>query len=378
MRKGKGSKPRGDSGAFADVLTKLVEGGITVDEPQLRLRVSAALDRVQRFDDDDNSIETGIDLPDLDEATNNEIVSENVRAVGPIIVAAMFEELKAFTVIDKLVELFQAGQLPIGSSAAGKILRQYWKESPTRMSESERRNLYARTIGIPGSDTTGQANRDFNDLWNRFVSSVSSYVRQTDVDRQHQADAPVAAGHQQIRKAARDLAAHLSGHGHGMSRHAAVELEQQVKVMIMVLSDREIRSAYGARDMWQVIDEVATPELGGAPSRSRYRTLATCGAVITAWLGNNVSRIMQPSGPLIDIRESLNSPPPSCYKPCTDPSDYDLVKACELWLGNTSTSDERIEGLAQPSESPVMPSNPIPIPSVAKDMLGDLDLPASE
>jgi hypothetical protein len=246
VRKGKGSKPRGDSGAFADVLTKLVEGGITVDEPQLRLRVSEALDRVQRFDDDDNSIETGIDLPDLDEATNNEIVSENLHAVGPIIVAAMFEELKAFTVIDKLVELFQAGQLPIGSSAAGRILHQYWKESPTRMSESERRT------STPGRSEFRAATRQGRPTATSTTCGTGSFPRfhptiaRPTVDRQHQADAPVAAGHQQIRKAARDLAAHLSGHGHGMSRHAAVELEQQVKVMIMVLGDREIRSAFGA------------------------------------------------------------------------------------------------------------------------------------
>ena len=48
--------------------------------------------------------------------------------------------------------------------------------------------------------------------------------------------------------------------------------------------------AYGARDMWQVIDQVATLELGGARNSARYRTLATCGAIITTWLAKNVDK----------------------------------------------------------------------------------------
>ena len=370
-----GREPQVDAGEFADVVTKLYVRGITVDEPQLRRRVNEALDRVQRVGDENNFLDNGIDLPDLDDPTitNNEIVAENVRLMGPMIVAAMFEELKAFTVIDKLVELFQAGQLPIGPGEAGKDLYQYWKEAPNRMNEGERRNFYAMTMGIPGGDTVGQVNRDFNDLWIRFVSSVSSFVRQNEVDRLLRADAPFAVGHQQIRKAARDLAANLSLHGYGMSFYAALELQQQIKFMIKVLGDAEIRSSYGARDMWQVIDQVATLELGGAKTSSRYRTLATCGAIITAWLANNVSRIMRPTGPIIDIREVRDpTPPPSGHKPTSNPSDYDLVNACELWLADTATSDERIEELSQPREAPVMTSKPIPIPSMARDMLGDM------
>jgi hypothetical protein len=33
-----------------------------------------------------------------------------------------------------------------------------------------------------------------------------------------------------------------------------------------------LETAYGQRDMWQVIDQVSTSELGGARNTSRYRT----------------------------------------------------------------------------------------------------------
>jgi hypothetical protein len=307
-----GRDPMVDAGEFASVVRRLAERGTTTGEPQLRRRVNEALNRIQRIGTEDEYTDNGIDLPDLEETADSDIVAENVRLMGPMIVSAMFDELKAYNVVEKLVELFQAGQLPIGSGEAGKSLYKYWKEAPNRMSEGERRNFYAMTMGIPGGDAMGTVNRDFNDLWLRFVSSVSSYVRQNEVDRLLRADAPYAVGHQQVRKAARDLAGNLSLHGYGMAFYAAVELQQQIKFMIRLLGDRDIRAAYGARDMWQVIDQVATLELGGERTSSRYRILANCGAIITAWLANNVPRIMRPTGPIIDIREVRDpSPPPS-------------------------------------------------------------------
>jgi hypothetical protein len=61
--------------------------------------------------------------------------------------------------------------------------------------------------------------------------------------------------------------------------------------VIRLLSDPEIESAYGARDMWQVISQVCQLELGGARNTVRYRTLATSGAIIIAWLAKNSKKL---------------------------------------------------------------------------------------
>jgi len=138
--------------------------------------------------------------------------------------------------------------------------------------------------------------------------------------------------------------------------------------LIKLLSDPEIRGNYGARDMWQVIDQVAVLELGGAKTGSRYRTLATCGTIITAWLANNTNRIMSVSGPLLDMDEIRHPTPKlSGQKATTHPNDYDLVNACELWLTDTGTPDTRVEELSQPYESPVQTSRPIQVPAVVQD-----------
>ena len=362
---------------FARVMRRLVDAKVGANEPQLRRRVNEMLDGVQNVGSEDRIADSDIDLPDLEEIFDENIIAENVRVMGPMIVSTMFEELKVFQVVDRIVEQFQHGVLPIGPGEAGRLLYRYWREAPNRMSEQERRNFASITLGVPGGDPDGLVNRDFNDLWIRFVSSVSSFIRQNEVDALLRSATPSPISNQQVRKAARDLASNLSLHGYGMAHYAAREVQEQVKFMIKLLSDPEIRGAYGAKDMWQVVDQVATYDLGGAKTSSRYRTLATCGTIITAWLANNVTRINRTTEigrPLINIDEVRNPPVASSHKATKNPNDFDLVNACELWLADTATPDSEIEKLAQePRDTPTMTSKPIPIPAMAREMLDGLD-----
>jgi hypothetical protein len=360
-----------DVAEFANVMRCLKEKGITKGKGQLHRRVSECLDKIQKVGVDRPLSDIGIALPDLNETTDFEIQKENVQLTGVPICGAMFEELKVFQVVDKLVELSQTGMLAVSRGEAGEALYKYWKDTPTRMSEAERRNFYALTIGVPGGDANGSANREFNDLWIRFVSSVSSLVRQKTADQILRANIPAAISQQQVRKSARDLAMNLSAHAYGMSLYFALEMQDQIRLMIKLLSDKEIMGAYGARDMWQVIDQVAVLELGGARNSARYRTLATCGAIITAWLANNVDRYNKAtSRPIIDVDDVLSSDPATAGPDATTkPTDYDLVNACELWLADTATSDASVEQLSQPREAPVMTSRPVQVPAIAREML---------
>jgi len=342
---GQEGDPDGSGGAtpsvrceeFARVMRQLAKANVDPNEPQLRRRVNEMLNKVQNVGSEDRIADLDIELPDLEEIQDENIVADNVLVMGPMIVSAMFEELKVFQVVDRIVEQFQLGVLPIGPGEAGKMLYKYWREAPNRMSEQERRNFQAITLGIPGGDPGGMVNREFNDLWIRFVSSVSSFIRQNEVDALLRSATPSPISHQQVRKAARDLASNLSLHGYGMAHYAAREVQDQVTRMIKLLQDPEIRGCYGAKDMWQVIDQVATYDLGGAKTSSRYRTLATCGTIITAWLANRVEDINKTTGPLIKIDEVRNPPVAPNHKATKKPNDYDLVNACELWLSDTES-----------------------------------------
>ncbi len=364
-----GADPVVNTREFAAVMRGLAARHIDANEPQLRRRVNEVLNNVQNVGSQNDVADMAIELPDLENLDNANIIADNVRVMGPMIVAAMFDELKAFQVVDAIVEQFQQGTLPIGPGNAGKLLYTYWRETPNRISEQERKNFAAITLGVPGGDPNAMINREFNDLWIRFVSSVSSFVRQTEVDALLRANVPNPINHQQVRKAARDLATNLSLHGFGMAHYAAREVQAQLKSMIKLLSDPEILGCYASKDMWQVIDQVATLYLGGAKTSSRYRTLATCGTIITAWLANNVNRVNKSTGPLLSVDQIANPDVSTNHKSTVNPNDYDLVNACELWLADTATSDTQIEQYAQPKEAPTTTSKPVPIPAMARDML---------
>jgi hypothetical protein len=207
---------------------------------------------------------------------------------------------------------------------------------------------------------------------------VSEWARKLQVDDLLRTRIPLSVSTEQVRKSARDLAANLSLHGYGVAYFAATELQKEINDIKEILSDEEVRMAYGARDMRQLIEQVSIYELGGARDVTRYFTMATSGAVITRWLAQKAPDL---SGSylrsILDIdevrRETTRSP---TSKATRNPTDRDLVDACEQWLAVTGTSDARVSEFAQPNETPAMTSRPVSIPQVAKDLLDSVGISA--
>ncbi len=357
---------------WAMVVYALVQQGVRADDPLLALKAGGALASAAGANDAAPPSSIAIDLPDLEQQADVEIQTANLEAMQGIYFAAMLEELKIFQVTEKLVELFQLGMLPLGRGRAGDFLYNYWRQSVTRMTEVERRNLYARCFGIPGGDASqGNPNREFNDLWLRFISAVSSYARQVTVNNLLLASIPMPVNTEQVRKSGRDIAANLSLHGYGVAYFAATELQKQLNDIIALLNDEDVKRAYGSRDIWQVIDQVATLELGGARNSIRCRTMASAGAIIIRWLADHADVLAQPGrAEILDLAQ-IRSPLPLAkgVKPTTKPRDSDLVDACDRYLAVTGTTDVSRDQWAQPSDTPAIPTRPIQIPSIARDML---------
>src|SRR5688500_6374240 len=83
-------------------------------------------------------------LPPL--VARSAIEPQNVSAAGVIYAAYELEQLKLFTVTDRVVELAQQGQLPVGRTNASRALSRYWQERPNRLTESERRSVYGQAL----------------------------------------------------------------------------------------------------------------------------------------------------------------------------------------------------------------------------------------
>ena len=76
-----------------------------------------------------------------------------------------------------------------------------------------------------------------------------------------------------------------------------VELTPRIHAQLVdaleVLEDPEVLLAYGARDIWELIDTLARLELGTVPEVSRVRTMAASGSAIIAWLTDETSIVSE-------------------------------------------------------------------------------------
>jgi hypothetical protein len=369
-----------DTREWARIVFALVDQGVKDSDYDIESRVEAELLNAKSGSDNLAPSRIRIEVPNLDgDVEFDEDKPHRILTAQPKFMAAMLEELKAFAVVDKLVEQFQDGILPVPPGESGNLLFRYWKESASRITESERRRIYAISFGFTGGDDGGMPNREFQDLWFTFPSAVSNLVRQQRVDDLLRATIPGAISQQQVRQAGLALAENLAVHGFGMSHYVATELQKQIKDLVRILSAEDIRSAYGARDMWQVIDQVATLELGGARNSIRYRTMATAGSIIIAWLAKNVKEKLSTSAfvPVLDLaalRSGTMGPSP---QPTTDPNDYDLWNSCEQYLlANGTGAQEILESSEKGQLMPNMTTKPIQIPSVARDLLESVGVTA--
>ncbi|MCG7519838.1 hypothetical protein [Ruegeria sp. Ofav3-42] len=359
---------------LAKVLRDMRRRGITADEIQLRRRVNEALNRFQHIDETGPytrviTRDNGINPPDLESVERYNLMPDNIRLMGVMIVAAMFDEIRALQSLDYIVESSQRGDLVLGSSDVGQWLFNYWRDAPNRLSDLERRTFCAQTIGVPGGEPGTRRNSDFQPLMMHMCSNISKLI-----NMHRDAENPSYIFQQRARKSCRDLAANLSLHGYGMAYYAAGELQKQLNFVIDVLGHPEIKANFAARDMWQVVDQINTLHLPGGPKNTlKYQTLATCGTIITAWLANNARHIMSSTGQLLDMGEVRNpSPYPPGQKAITHPNDFDFVNACELWLSESGIPDTRTQEYAAMREAPEQTSRPIQMPSVVQDMLGDI------
>src|SRR5262245_20312359 len=286
------------------------------------------------------------------EAPNAEIISANLRALEAVYFAAMLEEARVFDVAGRLVEMFSQGLLPLGPGRAGATLYRHWKGNHQRLTSAQRHNVYARAFGSPGGDARVLSNRQFNDLWLHFVSMVGMYS----AELQTLPPGERSVGPEEVLISGRVLALNLSAHGHGLAWFAAQDFKPEIQQIIELLSDSEILAAFEARDPWQVVQSVATSELGVRPNVPRGHARGESGVIIIRWLANRRARLLRPRSANILRHEDIcegRTAASQTKKPTVYPTDYDLVTACERWLAVTGTEEAQIEEPRSPVEAPL-------------------------
>lgn len=354
------------------VTRNLIGKGVGERTPSLAGRIRSAIEDRLSPSKSKVTATAQIVIPDLERNTAQEVQRVNLEAAQAIYFAAMMDEARLFDVVDKMAELFQIGALPLERGPAGEYLYRYIRNTPERISAYERRNTYARVFGVATGDPNapGARFRNFDDLWLRFVSAVSDWYRKQQVESLFASSGRFVPSQEQLRKTGLDLAANLSLYCYGGTWFVASELQKDIAEYVDLLSSPEIKRLYGARDMWQVIDQISLLEFGKPANTIRARTMASAGATIIGWLEKKSAALGQPGSVLIDPGEIANPPSRTAVNSINDPSDYDLLTSCEQWLAIEGVGGDIVEAKASASPSAVSQTTPVRIPPAAQEILG--------
>ena len=127
------------------------------------------------------------------------------------------------------------------------MLYQYWREAPNRMSEQERRNFAAITLGIPGGDPGGRSTATSTTCGSASSRRSRPSSARTRWTRCCARRRPARSATSRCARPRATLPSNLSLHGYGMAHYAARELQEQIKFMIKLLQRPRDPSAATAR-----------------------------------------------------------------------------------------------------------------------------------
>lgn len=322
---------------LAEVAQRLIVANVSPYDPHIVIRVLNAITQSLGGAFDGMPSVADIEPPDLEGVAPVEIVQDNVLAVRLIYYSAQLEEMKLHAVVEKLVEHFQTGMLPISRGSASDKIYTWIKASADRLNEAERRGIYGRVLGLAqGATNEGTPNREFADIWYRFLATVSLKYREVfSAERAEVSD-------EQIHKAARDLAVNMSLHGYGIAYPAAIEMQTIVNEAFAILDEQAVQMAYGVRDRWQLVDRVSALYLGGVVNGVKYRTIAGAGEKIVRWLAERAAILASSSSAGLKLLDySVRPPAPTA-------AFKEIADLAERWLAVTGTPDESVRKSSDP------------------------------
>ncbi|MDJ0994558.1 MAG: hypothetical protein QNI90_13360 [Dinoroseobacter sp.] len=299
-----------------------------------------------------------LDLPPLSDPAggSEQIVPENIKAISAIYMVYQCEQMLLFDVVDRIVELFMAGLLPMGGDALARKLDTYYWNGDDRVSKSGRMAQASRALGAPGGDIGPDvtANTDFNPTLMHVISSLAEFERQRNVGNLFEQNRryAVATTGEYVRKSIRDLAANATLYGYAGAQFAAERMGRQLSDAIEILKLPRIQEIYGVNSMWQVIERVAQSEFGTTVNVVKHRTLAQeTRAILEIVAGRHHVWSLSSDRPLFTLDSDL-------------PGDLSraegdrLFRAAQYFLAVNGVQNEQVYEYSQPTDTPALPSIP--------------------
>jgi len=202
-----------------------------------------------------------------------------LHAIAVLYLAAELENAKVVPVVETLASLGMSGGLPFDLGTAAEPLAAFWRTRNERYAAAERQAVFDRLFGAPKTDSGDGFDLLFVDLCSVLYHSHDGFVQQGAVSVQR------AVG---IRTHALSLIEYFASRGSATAAFAANEMLAAIHQALGILDHPEIKVAFGARNLWDVVRIVSLRYSREQPVTAPHVRRGRAGLEILSWVGDNL------------------------------------------------------------------------------------------
>lgn len=213
---------------------------------------------------------------DLPPALGPRIDQAQLRAIASLYLASELETAGVVPAVETLAGLGRSGGLGVDLGGAAPLVAQFWKSRNDRATSRERAACFARLFG---------AGREGGGGFDDAMLEMCEALYKLD-ERATNATYGGIAQQTRVRSAAEKLVGQLLTASGDITVFLAQEVLQALHDSLAILANRDLRAAFGARDVWAVvsaIDRLARTPHGDA---RLYIRRGKAGMTVLAWLAD--------------------------------------------------------------------------------------------
>jgi hypothetical protein len=227
-------------------------------------------------------------IPEGVEPYDETITSERIVAVGDLYYIYQHEKIGVFRAVQKLQQLFRAGEVRLSGGAGAFSLYQFDRRQVLRYTRAERLGAYRRVLGYggDGAASNGRPNTDFHRLFSHFTHQVTLFWRDkriSDVIRERAYD-PSFGSIAIVRRAGLDLRNNMKWTSFGHLNVLRVEVMQLLEEAFKILDADDVKRLFGADTAWDVVEEVLIRYFGEKLVTSPRQRMGVAGREVLRWL----------------------------------------------------------------------------------------------
>jgi len=248
-----------------------------------------AFARLQGFGGEAPSLVGTMIAPDV-VAFDETVTAERIYAVADLYFIYMHERLGVFDVALELQSQFQSGRLKVSTGEGAQRLYRFDRRRALQYTRKQRHQAYRRVFGYyreVAPPRGAQPFDEFHAMFSGFNKRVAAFSRDRRVAQVIKGSAPQSEGYGSVaivRRSGLDLRNKLKTASYGHVHVLTIEVAQLLRSAFEILDAPDVKNLYGAKDAWDVIEEVSLKFLGRKTWASQRNRMAVTGRDVLRWL----------------------------------------------------------------------------------------------